>query len=1011
MNKIIWSLFIVLLVSLWLEITGHEFVPQDDFVSTDSEVTNIIQPLFKDETLAWGLHARHQQSGDMLTGLNEVLGGGACVLDYDGDGWEDVFVVGGSGQHRFYGKSTWWSGSDGNALWENTGEQSFTNVSDAANIPKTNWGMGCAAGDLDNDGDTDLLILNIGENVLLRNNGNGSFTDISKESGMSSDNKWSMSASLADYDGDGLLDIYITNFIKYEKAAKVFERSSGFVDTAKTNFDPVLYNSQSNNLYQNKGNLSFTDKAHTLGVADSTGRGKAARWLDVNNDMSPDLIVLNSGGSPNKLYINQGKGRGFVTNSSKYHVESTVGSHSAAVGDVDNDGEIDMIFSRPSGTPPMLLVNNYETSQKAPIDGSYEDVSWHRGLAKDQGLYQEGWGTVLSDFNNDGWLDIYMANGLATIDEDSKHVTIGQDDALWVNKKGSFELVALSEAYRLPGRGVVSADFNNDGFIDLLVTQNNDFVRLLINKTKTNSQWLGVVVIDESETPVGAKITLLSKRNKQIKQTYIDSGYLSQGTARINFSLPEADEILSLKVEWPDGSEDIYTEVELNKYLVVKKNADTLQNLVINESHERKQRNIYHLIAYSNKRLYIELLSLMKDDERVTDELLLVLNEESLLLRKEAMNALYLVKSKQLLTVIYDGLSDKSPVIRLYAIELLEELELERSVPWLISALSDINADVRCSAAKAFEVFFKEEEAVIFRKYLAVPALVKLLDDPVSKVKICAANAIAESESYRAIVPLLDNVFDDDVNVSTSMVRALGFIRDEKASRTLSEIVMSEQQPAVVRSHALIALKRLGTDTIDELLNDMFVQPKDKKSIRDGIDTLAALLDINESILFDWDVLHDFYKHLKNKSCQLKDEEYCSKTLRYKRGPVDGNKTQVMPEYSLENKDIKKVIYTANNKSLDLDVRRAAFNLLSEKNTRIHKALLLKVIDNESGLIVEFALSQLKSYHEDPAVRKVLWKVLMIENNTQTLRLLAAKGLAEKEPLKVIDTLFELDEW
>ena len=860
----------------------------------------------------------------------------------------------------------------------------------------------------------DLLILNIGKNSLLKNNGNGTFTDVSNESGMNADNNWSLSASMADYDGDGLLDIYVANFIDYEKAAKVFERSSGFLDTIEADFDPALYSSQSNNLYRNTGGLTFTDKAITHGVADTTGRGKAVRWLDINDDQLPDLIVLNSGGSPNQLYLNHRNSAGFKTNSSVYHVESAVGSHSATSGDIDNDGVIDMIFSRPSGTPPMLLMNS-----GSPIHGGggshrgYEDISWERGLAKDKRLFQEGWGTVLSDFNNDGWLDLYMANGMAVIDQDSRHVTVGQDDALWTNQNGYFELRKLSDAYKLSSRGIVPADFNNDGLIDLLVTQNNGFVRLLINKTKTDNRWLGVVLTDEDKTSTGAKVTLKSTNFTQVKQSYMDSGYLSQGSSRIHFGIPGKEEIISLTVKWPDGTERSYSEFGLNRYVLVNKNSDMLPNLHIKEAHKKQSKNSYESILYVNKRLYIEILALIKDDERVTEELMLALNEDSSILRKEALKGLYLAKSSQLLPAIHNSLSDEIDVVRLYAIDLLKELELERSVSWLMVSLSDESADVRCSAAETFEAFFREEEAVIFRKYLAVPNLVLLLEDDVPDVKICAANALAESEHYRAVAPLIRHIDDDDIKVRYSVVRALGFIRDEKAIKPLTNIVSSHRQPAIVKAHALIALKRLNADGVDNLIIDIFKRPKDKESIENGVDILDALSSINDSILFDAADLRVYQYDLIKRACKLRDNTYCSR-LPKDRGEVSSVATiKHTPDVSSNNKstkEIKEVILTVNDKSLNVEKRKIALINLSVINQKVAKSMMLKIIDDDDPLI-KFTLDQLKAYHNDTEVREVLWEVFRDGANSQELRLLAAKGLVVNEPEKVMSTLSELKQW
>ena len=1015
MSKTILFSFFILLSILLLKNTGNIFPESERPKNNNHYIKNVISPIFNDETLDWQLYARHRQSGHKLTGLNEVLGSGVCVIDYDNDGWEDVFIVGGSGQHRFYGKSVWWSDSEGNTLWKNTGGKSFVNVSNKAKIPKTNWGMGCAVGDLDNDGDTDLLILNIGQNVLLENNGSGSFTDISEESGIGTDVSWSLSASMADYDNDGLLDIYIANFVHYEKAAKVFERASGFLDTSEASFDPILYSSQSNNLYKNTGGLKFVDKAASLEVADTTGRGKAVRWLDANNDKLPDLAVLNSGGSPNQLYINQGGGSSFKTNSSIYYVESAVGSHSAVAGDVDNDGDMDMIFSRPSGTPPMLLINSTASSEgqfyKSRITQGYTDLAWEMGLAKDEWLFQDGWGSVLKDFNNDGWLDLYIANGLAMIDPDSEHVTIGQNDSLWLNKNGYFEIAESIDSYKLPSRGAVSADFNNDGLMDLLVTQNNGFVRLLINRTKISNHWLGVVLVDEDKTEIGAKITLQTSNNEQIKQLYMDNGYLSQGTTRLHFGFPVSEYIVSLKIEWPDGTRQIFNDVKSDQYIVVNKATNTWTGLPIKDTHGEDEKSLYKFLDDENKKHYIALLSLIKGDERAADELMHALDDKNPIMRKKALNGLFSIKSARLLSAIHKSLFDQSEIVRLDAISMLKSLELERSVPWLITALSDASENVRCSAAKTFEFFFKEEEAVIFRKKLALPYLILMLRDEVPQVRVCAANALAESERYRAIAPLIKIIADSDVNVRNSAIRALGLLRDKGALDSLREVALSYQQPASVRAHALIALKRLNTNIAEEMLNNIFVQQRSIVKIESGIDIIDELSDIAESIVFDRKALNLYRDSLTKQACVLKGDKYCAGFKKNINNYVNKKilKSNTKVEVGIKSiKEIKESIYIVVDKVMDVKKRKSSLEYLVIEKPKVAKSLILKIIKDDVEPMVEVAVDQLNNYQDDGDVRELLWAILKNEKNTLKIRLMAAKNLALNEPKKVMSVLLEL---
>ena len=273
------------------------------------EPAKIIKPLpikppqsivLRDKTLQWGLLTSHQQTSEMLTSIEQLIGGGICAFDFNNDGWQDLFIIGGSGEHRFYGRQTWGKNkvAQSNSLWLNNEGQSFVDQTSTSNLVTQPYPMGCATGDLDNDGDEDLIVTNIGRNQIFENLGNGTFRERTSSSGFENLIDWSTSATLADFDNDGLLDIYITNFIDYQQGKKVFEQVSGFVGNINDSLNPILYDSKSNYLLRNTGNFQFEEVAASEGVQDKSGRGLAAHWIDINQDNYADLIVVNSAGNP-----------------------------------------------------------------------------------------------------------------------------------------------------------------------------------------------------------------------------------------------------------------------------------------------------------------------------------------------------------------------------------------------------------------------------------------------------------------------------------------------------------------------------------------------------------------------------------------------------------------------------------------------------------------------------------------------------------------------------------------
>ncbi|VAW88401.1 hypothetical protein MNBD_GAMMA18-970, partial [hydrothermal vent metagenome] len=451
-------------------------------------------PVFEDDTLESGLILNHLQGDNYLTGIDETLAPGACALDYNNDGWIDLLLVNGSGQTRYYRKQHWWQKRQGHALYKNLGNGKFQDVTQESGLATPSWGMGCVSGDFNNDGHTDLFITNLGSNTLYKNNGEGRFIDVTIPSGISGES-WSTSATLADYDGDGLLDIYIANYIKYSKGAKTYEAQSQFEGSIPVTFNATLYDAEPNRLYRNRGKFRFENVSSLAGVEDKDGRSLDAIWLDANNDGQPDIFVSNDGGGgSNTLLINQGNSK-FKESSTRMNLSSALAHHSISSGDFDNDGDIDIIITGDQTQTHLLLVNNISDSGKE--QWKYSDQAETLGLAKGQFAGYSGWGSGLHDFNNDGWQDLFIANGLVTPDPDTNKITQGQSKQFWLNNgNGEFYETTWNAGDALQdiqsARGTVYADFDNDGDIDIYVAHNNDIGQLLTNTLPTDTQWLGI---------------------------------------------------------------------------------------------------------------------------------------------------------------------------------------------------------------------------------------------------------------------------------------------------------------------------------------------------------------------------------------------------------------------------------------------------------------------------------------------------------------------------------------
>ncbi len=845
---------ISMIISFRLVTPSDFYLPPEEIetISTaDKQTNNTLAPIvFYEQSMQWGLTALHHQSSKKLTDIREVTGSGACVIDADGDGWEDVFIIGGSGEHRFYGREAWWDKPHaGNSLWRNVNGSRLENITDSAAIPTAKWPMGCAVADVDNDGDSDLLITNIGPNQLLINDGTGQFIDHSAAAGLADHSSWSTSAAVADYNGDGRVDIYVANYLNFQKGSNVLERDSGYSGSTQGAFDAQLYDSQSNHLYTNQGNLKFTDQTVAAGVEDAHGRSQAALWLDINRDNHPDLLVLNSKGAPNRLFINNRVKKGnpaggdklFQENPQKYRIASTTGAHSAVTGDIDNDGDLDIVVSSPAGTPPKLLLNGYRNGllTTEPMIG-LSDMTWELGLASNRQLYQQGWGMVLADFNNDHFADLFIGNGAPIIDMDSPYATVAQRDQLLVNRgrhaqsdQPSEQFMAMPFAANQPSstRGVISADFNQDGKIDLLTTQNNDFVRLLINHSETQQPWIGIALASSGDSPIGARVRLVGTDQPQVKTYTAKSGYLSQSSSRLHFVLPQSkiNSDVDIEINWPDGGRTAYTDLTVDRYWQL--NHDGSQRALPSQQPvpvTTDAKLIASFLLALDWNAQIEFLSSIRRilhhheghwQQSVGQALQTIFRQGDSALKQSVVNAAPQLPTTYALLLVREALEATEPSVRQAAIKALKRLEQERSVNWLLTHTEDPDPDVRCEVANTFAHFFAEEEAVIKRKRLGIPALVRLLEDEHDRVQICAAQALAEAESYRAVMPLVNILnHSSSAEVRQQSIRALGLIRHQHAIDPLLTALDNFQQDSSVVAHSLIALKRLNYPKLDQLL-------------------------------------------------------------------------------------------------------------------------------------------------------------------------------------------------
>lgn len=503
---------------------------------------------------------RHDSGKSEARHLPETMGSGLAWLDYDGDGWQDLYVVQ-SGAFPPDGASR---GVD--RLFRNTGGR-FEDVTARVRLPDRGYGQGVTAADADGDGDTDLYLSNYGPDTLLLNRGDGTFEDASTRAGLGAGG-WSSAAAFADADGDGDLDLYVTRYVKYDPNGGLF--CGDFATGRRDYCDISLFEGENDLYYRNKGDGTFEDATAAAGFSSANGRGMGVIFTDLDGDRRPDVYVANDM-TPNLLFHNLGGGKFEDVSLFSGAAVDAAGKAQAgmglAVGDFDGDGD------------PEILVTNFD----AEVNSYYRNVSEGGALQFEDASAASGFGPpsynvvgfgiVASDLDLDGDLDAYVTNGHVFEHPKWDTVVYAQPDLILAGDgRGHFEnrSCALPPAPPQVGRGLAVGDFYNDGRPDLAIQNNNGPLELLANETAP-APWIGVVL--EGRAPntagVGARVTLVSASRKQVRWAMAGDSYQSTSDRRLLFALPAGESPKELEVVWPSGRTQRLQAPPVGRYLTL----------------------------------------------------------------------------------------------------------------------------------------------------------------------------------------------------------------------------------------------------------------------------------------------------------------------------------------------------------------------------------------------------------------------------------------------------------
>jgi hypothetical protein len=520
--------------------------------------------VFQDVAAAAGLTSWHHKAGTAEKRLIlEAKGPGVCLLDYDNDGWLDIFLVNGSTYDALDGKET----PPHAALFHNNHDGTFTNVTESAGVANDRWGYGCAVGDFNNDGWPDLYVTNYGKNRLYRNNRDGTFTDVAEQAGVTI-GTWSAGATFGDYDGDGRLDLFVDGYAQIDLANPPISGSKA-VGYGRCQYrgievmcGPRGLKGEHDHLFHNNGDGTFTDVSKKLGVDDPNGYyGLGALFADVNNDGKPDLLVANDS-TPNYLYINKGDGTfeddSYISGYALNEDGREVANMGIAAGDYENNGHLSIVST--------VFADDYNVLFQNDGTGAFTDVSYQAGIARSS-IPFVGFADGFLDYDNDGWKDLLVINGHVYPQVD-QHPEWGQSYAqrplLYHNlKNGKFELVPAVEGTGLArvsvGRGAAFGDIFNDGKIDVVVNNMDGVPLLLRNVNVDRHHWVEVKLIGGPKSPrdaVGATLYLDAAGIRQRGDVLSGGSYLSSNDFRVHFGLGDALAAGSLEIHWPFGAKE-----------------------------------------------------------------------------------------------------------------------------------------------------------------------------------------------------------------------------------------------------------------------------------------------------------------------------------------------------------------------------------------------------------------------------------------------------------------------
>jgi hypothetical protein len=516
-----------------------------------------------------GLDLVNVSGGPAKDYIVDANGNGAALFDYDNDEDLDALIVNGSTRERFAQ-----GGDPMVALYQNDGTGHFRDVTTASGFDRRGWGSGACVGDYDNDGWRDVYITAFGADALWRNTGKGTFTDVTRNAGFASETRWGTSCAFADYDHDGYLDLYVANYVAFDDKTIPARGTTANCRFMATDVfcGPKRLTGDIDVLYRNNGDGTFSDVSARAGVKDPGYYGFGVVFTDLNDDGWPDIYVANDS-VPNLLFRNRGNGT---------FVEEGVVSGAALSGDGRPQAGMGVDAGDYNGDGlPDLIVTNFSHDYNALYEngpaGVFTDRSYATGIAATAGPYL-GWGVKFVDIDNDGRLDVMMANGhvYPEVDKHGLGTRYLQRKQLFMNDGTRFRHATTEVGGGLliekSSRGAAFGDYDNDGDIDALVINMNDRPTLLRNDTAAGNHWITIRLAGSKSNRLGIGARVRIEAGKKRQTTFVrgDGSYMSHSDTRVHFGLAEAARVDRLEIRWPSGVVETVSGLTADRFYVAR---------------------------------------------------------------------------------------------------------------------------------------------------------------------------------------------------------------------------------------------------------------------------------------------------------------------------------------------------------------------------------------------------------------------------------------------------------